>query len=303
MRLTNLLRLPALLVLGAASAAALEPIADIHTHYKWNQVDATSPAEAIAALDANHVALAVVIGTPPEYALRLVEQDPGRIVALYSPYQEPADWVRWYWNEGLVADARAALESGRYHGIGELHLLGGFAPRWDRSAVIKGLIALGAEFDVPLLVHTEFSRPDYFLDLCSRNPKTRFAWAHAGGLLSPEQVAQVLEACPNVWVDLSARDPWRYVRNPITAGGGRLLPGWERLVMRFPDRFMVGSDPVWPVERLDAWDQPDTGWDEIGRFLDFHRRWLSHLPAEVAEKIRLTNGLAFYRPPAPAKGP
>ena len=96
--------------------------------------------------------------------------------------------------------------------------------------------------------------------------------------------------------ELSARDSWRYVGFPIADEDGRLLPEWEALVLAYPERFMVGSDPVWPVDQSDRWDEPDTGWQELPRFLDFHRTWLSALPAEQANAIRWENARRFFRP-------
>ena len=86
---------------------------------------------------------------------QLAALDPGRIVPVWSPYRIGGDWSRWAFDEDVPERARKALATGRYHGIGELHLIGGFVPNW-RSPVISGLIALGIEYDVPLLLHTEF---------------------------------------------------------------------------------------------------------------------------------------------------
>ena len=61
------------------------------------------------------------------------------------------------------------------------------------------------------------------------------------------KVARVFERCGNVWGGLGARDPWRFVSNPLTAADGVLLPGWKALLLKYPEMFMVGSDPVWPV--------------------------------------------------------
>jgi predicted TIM-barrel fold metal-dependent hydrolase len=121
-------------------------------------------------------------------------------------------------------------------------------------------------------------------------------------VLPPEEVERILAACPNVWVDLAARDPWRYVRNPITGADGRLLPAWESLIRAHAARFVIGSDAVWPVEQLDAWDQPDTGWERIAEFLDFHRRWASFLPAEVADAVLRENARALFKPAFPVVG-
>jgi len=239
--------------------------------------------------------MGVVIGTPAELALELARLAPQRIVAMYGPYHIGGDWYRWAHDEGLVARARTALESGLYHGIGELHLIGGFAPKLGASTVLSGLMRLAAEFDVPVMIHTEFSRPDIMLQLCERFPDTRILWAHAGAILSPPQVEKVLGSCDNVWAGLAARDPWRFVNHPITSGDGRLLPAWRELLLAHADRFMLGSDPVWPVEQLDAWDRDDTGWQELGRFWDYHRHWLQDLPAEVARGIRCGNAVQLFR--------
>jgi hypothetical protein len=87
------------------------------------------------------------------------------------------------------------------------------------------------------------------------------------------------------------------VANPTTDLDGLLRHEWRKLVLAYPERFMVGSNAVWPVEQLDAWDEPDTGWQHLGRFLDFHRRRLATLPREIAQQVRLDNARAFFHAP------
>jgi hypothetical protein len=98
-------------------------------------------------------------------------------------------------------------------------------------------------------------------------------------------------------VELAARDPWRFIDNPITDQQQVLLPEWRALIQSFPDRFMVGSDTVWPVDNLDSWDEPDTGWQQYGRFIRFHRSWIDQLPPELASRIRLKNAMKFFNRP------
>jgi predicted TIM-barrel fold metal-dependent hydrolase len=279
------------------------PVADAHLHYKWNQAEVTSPEEAVQALKDNNVRLAVITGTPAERALQLQALAPDIVVPIYGVYRRGGDWYGWQGRDGLVEEVREALASGRYHGIGELHLIGGFAARWNRSDVLKGLLDVAAEHDVPVLVHTEFSRAEPTLSICKGRPDNRLVLAHAGAALPPAEVERVLEACPNVWMDLSARDPWRFLRFPISTDDGRLRPDWEALVLRWPERFVIGSDAVWPVDRLDAWDRADTGWEHIGEFLDFHRRWASFLPPEVQRKVLLENALGLYNRTADGAAP
>ena len=279
-----------------AGSADRQSVVDAHLHYEWNQAEVTSPEDAVAALRRNGVELAVVSGTPPHLALELQRLAPDLIVPIYSPYKTSGDWPLWQFRPELVAEVREGLQKGPYRGIGELHLVGGVALRWRQNPVLEALLALGAAYQVPTLLHMEFSRADPALSLCRGNPGNKLILAHAGGLLPPEQVGRILDKCPNVWIDLSARDPWRYVRHPVTDEDGRLLPEWEHLVLAHPRRVIIGSDPVWPVERLDARDEPDTGWERLGEFLDFHRRWASYLPPEVADRVLRENARELFAP-------
>ena len=274
-------------------SASQAPFADVHLHWKWNQKEVTTPEQAIAILERQDIDLAVVTGTPPELALELQELAPKRVIPIYGIYRIPGEWSTWHRDDRLLARVRKALESGRYHGIGEVHMIGGFISHW-RKPTIAGLFSLAAEFDVPVLLHTEFSRADYTLGLCEAYPDTLFLWAHAGSMLTPDEVRRVLQGCENVQVELSARDPWRHRRNPIVDDDGSLLPQWRKLIIDHADRFMVGSDPVWPVDRLNPWDEPDSGWSELPRFVAFHRSWLGQLPAAEATAIRWGNAQRLF---------
>jgi len=273
---------------------AQPPVVDMHLHYKWTQQDVTSPADAIAVLDEENVVLGVVIGTPAELALALQSRAPDRIVPIFSPYREGGDWHRWAYDDTTVTRARTALASGQYHGIGELHVIGGFAPTLEKAMVLQQLLALAAEYDVPIMIHTEFSRADFMLKVCQQFPQTRIIWAHSGALLPPAAVDRVLAHCGNVWGGLGARDPWRFVDNPLTTADGMLLPAWKALLLKYPSRFMVGSDPVWPVDQLDRWDEADSGWQQLGRFWTFHRGWLAQLPKDVARQIGCQNAVDLF---------
>ena len=291
----GLLSAPLLLATFGSVAEPL-PIADVHMHWKWNQKEVTTPAEAKAIIQEQNIGLAVVTGTPPELALELRDIAPDTVVPIYGIYRIPGEWATWHRDETLISRVRKALESGDYLGIGEVHLIGGFISDWKKPT-IRDLFNLAAEFDVPVLIHTEFSRANYTLGLCKAHPKTRFLWAHAGSMLKPSEVERVLDGCPNVAAELSARDPWRHRGNLIVDDEGQLLPEWRELVLKYADRFMVGSDPVWPVERLNPWDEPDSGWQELHRFLDFHRSWPATLPEDKAAAIRWENAVRFFRWP------
>lgn len=275
-------------------AQALPPFFDVHVHFKWDQAETTTAEEAIKILDDAGVKKAVVIGTPADFALRLHRLAPERIIPFYGPYLVGGEKLAWQFRTALIEEVRAGLESGLYRGIGELHLIGGMAVPWKRSEVFVALLALALEYDVPLMVHSEYSSIKPTLSICQENPENRFLLAHAGAVIPPAAVKTILEACPNVVMDLAARDPWRYVDHPITDNSGQLLPEWRALVVGYADRFMVGSDPVWPVGKGSSWDEPDSGWMQLQHYIKFHRDWLSDLPPDTAEKIRWSNAERWF---------
>ena len=287
-------------VLSSSSVDANEldsnnDVFDMHTHYKWSQEQVTTPEEALAFMDAEDISHAVVIGKPADFALRLKRLAPKRIVAFYSPYRDSMDWFLWQRKETLLPKVEAALKSGDYQGIGELHIIGGgFAKRLDTGVVLNGFLKLALQYDVPVMIHTEFSKPNYFLAICQRHLKSKIIWAHAGAILKPHHVDEVMSQCPNVWSGMAARDPWRYVNNQHTDVKGKLLAEWKSLMLKYPNRFMVGSDTVWPVDELDSWHTADTGWQELGRFWTFHRSWLGQLPDDVANKVKRENAMALF---------
>jgi hypothetical protein len=275
----------------AVAAAEQPPFADIHLHFNWDQREIISAKEVIARLQSNNVRLAVVSSTPSELALELANEDVDWVIPLFSPYITPQSRHTWFVEDAVLAAAREGLAQKRYHGVGELHLWSGMRPKYDNK-ILQGLLALAEQHDVPFLIHTEASDHRFLEPICQSRPKVRFLWAHAGGKLSVQSVEQLMIACPNVWVELSARDPWRY--NSLVDEQNRLPSSWRALLTRYPDRFMTGTDPVWSVRKGQRWDEADDGWDHYDELLDFHRHWLRQLPPEVEQKIRLDNALAFF---------
>lgn len=288
--------LAALLGAGALQAETPRAIAEGHTHYNWNQHETLPPDEAIRRLRENNVVFVVVASSPPELAVELAEAGGGDwIVPIFSPYLTPVHRHNWYNDPEVLVQMEAGLASGKYHGIGEVHMLPGLGPHRTHPAFLKTL-DLARQYDVPYMIHTDASSYKYLLSICQQHSDVRFVWAHAGGILPPEQVDALLEGCPNVDIDLSARDPLRHTETQIIDESGSLLPGWRDLVLKHPSRVIVGADPVWPVYNKHAWDAPDTGWDKLEFFLDFHRRWISDLPEDIQEAILVENAKRIYTP-------
>jgi predicted TIM-barrel fold metal-dependent hydrolase len=146
---------------------------------------------------------------------------------------------------------------------------------------------LAAELDMPVSIHSNVGsvwvREPVYLheieDAVKAHPKTRFIWCHAGisrRVTVPtltEEIQRLLSRYKNLWLDLS----WVVFENYI-APGGSPDPKWIRLVERFPDRFMIGSDKVARFANLN---------DEIGKFYVF----LDALEPATARKVGRDNFL------------
>jgi len=266
------------------------PFADIHLHFNWDQQEIISAQEVVKRLKANNIVLATVSSTPSKLALELSDAGGSWIQAFFSPYLTVSHRDNWFLDETVLLEAEKGLSSGRYKGIGELHLWSGFRPRKDNK-ILLGLLELAEKHEVPFLIHTEASSHLFLTPICQNHPEVKFLWAHAGGRLTASSVDLLMQQCPNVRVEVSVRDPWRY--DTLVDKQNQLLPGWRDLFIKYQNRFMTGTDPVWSVTRGQSWDQADEGWDHYGQLVEFHRNWLKQLPPEVEVKIRLTNAKLF----------
>ncbi len=265
--------------------------ADIHLHYNWDHSEYISAEEVVEKLRRNNVVLAVVSSVPSDYAVRLAALEPDWIVAFYSPYYQAGNRHDWYFDKGVLSATRLALESGKYGGLGEVHLVAGIGPRRD-NPVFMGLIELAREFNVPMLLHTDASSYRYLLPICRDNPDLRILWAHAGGILDPPQLSLLLTECDNVWLDLAARDPWHY--GGFVDDNGDLDPTWQEFIITNQDKIMVGTDPVWNAHQMYKWYEADQGWKHYEQLLDYHHAWIAQLPMNVQQKLRLTNAQVYF---------
>lgn len=294
-RIHNSIILLSLLVLlqGCAieKTSQAPAFADIHLHYNWDHSEYISVEEVIEKLRRNNVVLAVVSSVPSDYASRLAAAEPEWILAFYSPYYETGNRHNWYFDKGVLSATRQALESGKYAGLGEVHLVAGVGPRRD-NPVFLGLIELAREFNVPMLLHTDASSYRYLLPICQQNPDLRILWAHAGGILHPRQLSLLLDECNNVWLDLAARDPWHY--GGFVDDAGLLDTVWKEFIIANQDRIMVGTDPVWNAHQMYRWYEADQGWNHYEQLLHYHHAWIDQLPAIVQQKLQLTNAQSYF---------
>ena len=288
---------PVLFVLtgcGLSPHSEQPAFADIHLHYSYTHAEVIEVKDTLKKLRQNNVVLAVVSSEPTDFALKLADASGGWILPFASPYYKSGNRLNWYFDINLVNEIRNRLQSGRYAGIGEVHITAGIGPGRN-NPVFTGLLDLAREFNLPFLIHTDTSNYRFFLPICKKYSDVRFIWAHAGGTFQPDQLEPLMQACANVWLDLAARDPDHY--GSLVDEHDILLPGWREMMIQYQDRIMTGTDPVWNAHEIYRWYEADEGWDHYDDFLRFHRNWLKQLPATVEEKVRLTNAQGFFNKP------
>ncbi len=95
-----------------------------------------------------------------------------------------------------------------------------------------------------------------FERLLAHNPKARIVWDHLGmdttNERTPELMRRLLQAHPNLYIGISPK-PRTPGPNWFMQKGRGINPVWRALVMKFPDRFLVGTDtfyqPQQPLRR------------------------------------------------------
>ncbi len=274
------------------AAEAPLPLVDLHIHYNAWVAASLTPEEAARRLREHGAIGGVVSSTPTPNALGLAARAP-RVLPFFRPYLTEGHRGIWQHDPAVLAEAEAAFAAGHYRGVGEVHLSAANVGADAGNAILRGLLEVARRHRVPIQVHVVAADLPVLEALLAAFPTVPVIWAHAGGSAESSQVEALLVTHPNLWVEFSARDPFRYGSvAPLVDASGRLLPGWASLARRFQDRLMVGSDTGTVAD-----------WDRLGELYAFHRTWLAGLPRDVAEAIAFRNAARLLSLPLPPAGP
>ena len=273
--MSRLLLAGLLLVSGAAAGDGRVPLFDGHLHYSVGSPEAYTPERILQILDDAGIGRALLSSTPNDGTLLLYSRYPQRFVPELRPYRNTRDlstWAEerrtWYQDPDTVVFIEKELQRGVYLGIGEFHLDGTEAD----TPVIKRIVALAVERSLWMHAHSDAVAVERLYEI---DPMVRIVWAHAGMSEPPATVDRMLQRYPTLTAELS----YRHVASP----GGLLDPEWKALFLKFPDRFIYGSD-TWVPSR----------WPEVVPMAAAARQWLSQLPPEVVEKIAFRNAEALF---------
>ena len=308
---------------GAQAADYSGPLFDAHLHYNeeaWNCGERSAgpscvgphpPADVLARMQRNGVRALVANSRPNDgtkalAALEQTKQAGVTVVPFIRLYRDRADYKLWHRDETIYqmvqaefARGVAGAQAGPYKGIGEFHL---YESANANGPVAKKLMQFAEKNKLAILAHVD----DVAIDLLlAHAPQAHLIWAHTG--ISGVPVAQVdalLAKHPGLMGELSYRPgltcetgtradgPPQGERAPSGGserhavrerGGPPLCPEWRALLLKYPDRFVIGSD-TWVNQR----------WLYYDELMQGYRAWLGDLPAEVARKIAWDNAARLF---------
>ena len=277
---------PSGLLAASASAAGYSgPIFDAHLPYNVEAYEGPHPlADALARMQRNGVRAIIANSRPNEGTQRLA-QAPATVragvtvVPFVRLYRNRADYDNWFRDETIHAmvleELARGTAAGPYRGLGEFHL---YDAQNANGPVARQLMVLAEERNLAVLAHVDDMAVDLLMaHTPSKGAKLRMIWAHTGiGGVPVARVEQLLARYPRLMGELSYRPG-------LTCEGGRLCPEWRQLLLKYPDRFLLGSD-TWINQRWEAYDDTMRG----------YRGWLAGLPAGVARRIAWDNGANLF---------
>lgn len=273
-----------LLAVAAHAADYAGPLFDAHLHYN-DEAQTPHPLEDVLARLQRNGVRAILANSRPNDGSKALAASPRTaqagvtVVPFVRLYRSRADYDHWHRDETIYELVQAELAQGTaagpFRGIGEFHL---YDSANANGPVARKLMVLAEQRQLAVLAHVD----DVAIELLMANTPShgatvRLIWAHTGiGGVPPARVDQLLARYPLLMGELSYRPG-------LTCDGGRLCPEWRQLLLKYPDRFMIGSD-TWINQRWLYYDQLMQG----------YRAWLGDLPAEVAAGIAWNNGARLF---------
>lgn len=284
---------------AAAAADYSGPLFDAHLHYNDEACIHDTPApgcphpvaDVLERMQKSGVRAIVANSRPNDGTKALAsarEQTRAAgvtVVPFVRLYRNRADYSNWFRDPTIVEMVNAELArgtpAGPYRGLGEFHL---YDSANANGPVAKQLMALAEEKDLAILAHVDDEAIDLLMaNTPSKGQKSRLIWAHTGiGGTPAPRVDALFARYPKLMGELSYRPG-------LTCGDGQLCPEWRALLLKYPDRFMIGSD-TWVNQR----------WQYYGELMQGYRTWLGGLPADVARRIAWDNGARLFGVANPA---
>lgn len=266
---------------------------DAHLHFNeeaWNGQGAPHPVSDVLERMQRNGVRAIIANSRPNAGTRLLAdaRDESRkagvtVVPFVRLYRNRADYDNWFRDESIyqmvLTELARGTSAGAYRGLGEFHL---YDSANANGVVARKLMTLAEERNLLVLAHVDDAAIDLLMaNTPSKGQKARLIWAHTGiGGASATRVDELLGKYPLLMGELSYRPGLACTDDKASE---RLCPEWHALLLKYPKRFMIGSD-TWVNQR----------WQQYDDLMQGYRRWLGKLPAEAAHNIAWANGAALF---------
>lgn len=271
-------------VIPAQAADYTGPLFDAHLHYNDEATNDAHPiSDVLARMERSGVKAIVANSRPNDGSKALAASPETRkagvtVVPFIRLYRNRADYDNWFRDESIYDMVQAEFargvsgdQAGPFRGIGEFHL---YDSANANGAVAKKLMQFAAKNKLAVLAHVDDTAIDL---LMAHAPDARLIWAHTGiGGASVARVDELFKKYPQLMGELSYRPG-------LTCDGGKLCSEWRTLLLKYPNRFMIGSD-TWVNQR----------WQYYEELMKNYRTWLGDLPPDAARRIGWSNGAELF---------
>ncbi|MGE4242894.1 amidohydrolase family protein [Ramlibacter sp.] len=278
---------------GAHAADYAGPLFDAHLHYNeeaWDGRAGPHPIPDVLARMQRNGVRAIVANSRPNDGTKSLAASPETaragvtVVPFVRLYRNRADYTNWFRDETIhemvLTELARGTASGPYRGLGEFHL---YDSANADGPVARKLMALAEERNLVVLAHVDDVAIDKLMAHApSKGRKSRLIWAHTGiGGAPSARVDELLARYPLLMGELSYRPG-------LTCEGGKLCAEWRRLILKYPTRFLIGSD-TWVNQRWQYYDELMKG----------YRVWLGDLPPQQARRVAWDNAADLFGLKAP----
>ena len=260
------------------------PLFDAHLHYNEEATNGQHPlADVLGRIQRSGVKAIIANSRPNDGSKALAASPETRkagvtAVPFIRLYRNRADYGGWFNDETIYdmvlakfARGVAGDQAGPFKGIGEFHL---YDSANANAPVAKKLMQFAAKNKLAVLAHVDDTAIDL---LMAHAADAQLIWAHTGiGGVPANRVEELFRKYPLLMGELSYRPG-------LTCDGGKLCTEWRTLLLKYPSRFMIGSD-TWVNQR----------WQYYEELMKGYRVWLGDLPPDVAKKIGWSNGADLF---------
>ena len=271
-------------LMPAQAADYTGPLFDAHLHYNDEAASGAHPISDVLARMQRSGVKAIVANSRPNDGSKALAASPETrkagvtVVPFIRLYRNRADYDSWFKDETIYDMVQAEFargvtgdQAGPFKGIGEFHL---YDSANANGAVAKKLMQFAAKNKLAVLAHVDDSAIDL---LMAHAPDARLIWAHTGiGGASVARVDELFKKYPQLMGELSYRPG-------LTCDSGKLCAEWRTLLLKYPNRFMIGSD-TWVNQR----------WQYYEELMKGYRVWLGDLPPDAARRIGWSNGADLF---------